>query len=88
VKIFLAQGIDLFFQILFWVIFVRLLLTWFPDINWYNQPFKALKETTDPILEPFRKIIPPIGGIDISPIAAVFAIDILRRIIVFIIITT
>ena len=65
---------------------VRILLTWFPNINWFNQPFKALKDITDPILEPFRRIIPPLGGIDFSPIIAFLALEVLREIIIRILI--
>lgn len=79
-KIFLMQSLYLFFTILIWIMIVRILLSWFPNINWYNQPFKALKDITDPILEPFRKIIPPISGIDFSPIAAFLALEIIREI--------
>ena len=79
-KIFLMQSLYLFFTILIWIMIVRILLSWFPNINWYSQPFKALKDITDPILEPFRKIIPPISGIDFSPIAAFLALEIIREI--------
>jgi len=65
---------------------VRILLTWFPNINWFNQPFKALKDITDPILEPFRRIIPPLGGIDFSPIVAFLALEILSEVIIRILI--
>ena len=81
----LIQGIILFFQILYWIMIARVLLTWFPNINWYNQPFKAIKEITDPIFEPFRRIIPPIGGLDFSPLVAFLAIYVLSIIIVQII---
>lgn len=81
-KSILIQGTYLFFTILIWIMIIRILLTWFPNINWYNQPFRALKDTTDPILEPFRKIIPPLAGIDFSPIVAFLALEILREIIV------
>ena len=85
-KTMLIQGIYLFFTIIIWIMIVRILLSWFPNINWYNQPFKAMKEITDPILEPFRRIIPPISGIDFSPIIAFLVLEILREIIVRILI--
>ena len=75
----LIQGTYLFFTIIIWIMIVRILLSWFPNINWYNQPFKAMKEITDPILEPFRRIIPPVSGIDFSPIIAFLALEILRE---------
>ena len=81
-KAILIQGTYLFFTIIIWVMIVRILLSWFPNINWYNQPFKAMKEITDPILEPFRRIIPPISGIDFSPIIAFLALEILREVVI------
>ncbi|KZL49259.1 YggT family protein [Nodularia spumigena] len=53
----------------------RVLLTWFPTINWYNQPFAALAQITDPYLNLFRSIIPTLGGMDFSPILAFLALN-------------
>lgn len=64
------------------ILIIRILLSWFPNINWYNQPFRALDAITEPILTPFRRIIPPIGGmLDISPIVPIFLINILIQVI-------
>ena len=60
------------------LLFIRVLLSWFPNINWYNQPFVALSQITDPYLNLFRSIIPPLGGMDFSPILAFIALQILR----------
>jgi YggT family protein len=51
------------------------ILSWFPNIKWYEQPFKTLDQIVHPILAPFRKIIPPIGTIDISPIVAMVVVN-------------
>ncbi|MDF5713740.1 MAG: YggT family protein [Rhizonema sp. NSF051] len=52
------------------LLIIRILLTWFPTINWFNQPFAALSQITDPYLNLFRSVIPPLGGIDLSPMLA------------------
>jgi len=77
----LYQIIANFFQLLQLMLIVRILLTWFPNIDWWKQPYKFLRETTDPILEPFRKIIPPFGGIDFSPMVLFFVLGILERVV-------
>ncbi len=59
-----------FIQIYTTLLIIRILLSWFPNINWYNQPFAALSQITDPYLNVFRSVIPPLGGIDFSPILA------------------
>ncbi|MBR2385804.1 YggT family protein [bacterium] len=56
---------------------VRVLLTWFP-IKWENQPFAALKKVADIYLEQFRKVIPPVGILDISPIVAFIVLSLIR----------
>lgn len=77
----LYEGIQNFFGLLQLIIIARILLTWFPNINWQYQPFKFLREFTDPILEPFRKLVPPIGGIDISPIILFVVLGIAEKVV-------
>ena len=57
-----------FLQIYLILLLVRVSLTWFPNVNWYGQPFYSLSRLTDPYLKMFRGIVPPLVGIDISPI--------------------
>lgn len=71
-----------FFQIFFWLILVRCLLSFVPSIDWYKQPFTAVKDVTDLYLNLFRKIVPPIGGLDFSPIIAVIALQVLNYLII------
>lgn len=58
-----------------YLLIIRVLLTWFPTINWSNQPFAALAQISDPYLNLFRSIIPPLGGMDFSPILAFLALN-------------
>lgn len=62
-----------------YILIARILLTWLPNINWYNQPFQFLRDVTDPVMEPFRRLIPPIGGLDISPLLLFFVLDLVQR---------
>ncbi|WP_371915089.1 YggT family protein [Fischerella major] len=66
----LISTLATFINIYSTLLIIRVLLTWFPNINWYNQPFAALSQITDPYLNIFRNIIPPLGGMDFSPILA------------------
>lgn len=64
------------------ILIVRIILSWFPDLH-HTRFFEVLCALADPYLEPFRRIIPPIGGtIDISPIIAFFALHILQNLII------
>lgn len=57
-----------FLQVYLVLLLVRVSLSWFPNVNWYGQPFYSLSRLTDPYLKMFRGIVPPLIGIDISPI--------------------
>jgi YggT family protein len=56
------------------IIIVRLLLTWFPNIDWMQQIVGFLSPITDPYLNLFR-FIPPVGGLDLSPMLAILALQ-------------
>tara|TARA_B100001094_G_C17610250_1_gene520920 strand:+ start:7 stop:285 length:279 start_codon:yes stop_codon:yes gene_type:complete len=62
-------------DIYFYIILANVILSWliaFNIINTYNQFVStilfATKKLTDPLLDPLRRIIPNLGGIDVSPI--------------------
>jgi YggT family protein len=63
-----------------YLLITRVLLTWFPTVDWSNQPFAALSQISDPYLNLFRSIIPPLGGMDFSPILAFLALNIVSGI--------
>lgn len=65
-----------FLQIYLILIFVRILLTWFPTVEWMNQIQSFLSPITDPYLNIFRSFIPPIGGLDLSPILAIIVLQV------------
>lgn len=72
------SNIFYFYSIL---IVLRIFLTWIPTLDWYQQPFRALREVTDIYLDIFKKFIPPVGGLDLSPIVALIVLNILAGLI-------
>ncbi len=60
------------------LLIIRVLLTWFPSIDWSNGILSALCSITDPYLNIFRGVIPPIGGFDISSILAFLLLNFLQ----------
>ncbi len=68
-------------QLVSMLIVVWCLLSWFPNINWYEQPFKALEQVVRPIVMPFRRLIPPISGLDLSPMLAIFVLQMLATLV-------
>lgn len=61
------------------MLIVRVLLTWFPNVDWSNPLLSALRQLTDPYLNLFRSIVPTFGGMDFSPMLAIFALQFLQR---------
>ena len=71
----LAAFVNILVTILTIAIVIRAITTWFP-VDPRNRFIVVLYQLTDPILDPIRKLIPPIGGtIDISPIVAIIAMQ-------------
>ncbi|MGE0201746.1 MAG: YggT family protein [Candidatus Melainabacteria bacterium] len=74
IAILLYRALDLYT----WILIARILLSWLPSIDWYRQPARFLNDITDPVLRIFRGIIPPLGGLDLSPILLFVAIEIVK----------
>jgi YggT family protein len=71
----LLQTIAMLLNLVWWVFLIMIIMSWlisFNVINTRNQfvasVWRILNQVTDPILRPIRRIIPPLGGLDLSPI--------------------
>ena len=71
----IAQIVSLVVRIEIIIIFARVLLSWFPGIPPWHPLVRALASVTDPVLLPFRRLLPTIGGLDFSPIVAIIALQ-------------
>ncbi len=71
---------DLLFTVLSFAIIARALISWLP-IDPYHPIVQFLYQITEPILIPLRRVIPPLGMMDITPIVALILIQILQTII-------
>ena len=58
----------------------RVLLSWIPNVDYSNPIVRFLYQTTEPVLAPIRNALPPMGGIDLSPLVVFFGISILMQI--------
>ncbi len=56
------------------ILLIRVLLTWIPNLDPENPLVQVLRQITDPVLEPARQVIPAIGMVDISPIVVFIAL--------------
>ncbi len=81
----LVYLVNLAFDIYVFIIIAQVAVNWlmiFDVINTKNEQaqnlVKLLKKATDPVYKPLRKYIPPIGGIDITPIIVLLGLSIIR----------
>ena len=79
----ITRAVNLLLYFYYLLLIIRIFLTWIPSINWEQQPFAWVRSITDPFLNIFRGLIPPIGGmLDISPILAIILLQILQGVVV------
>lgn len=72
------QALASFISIYLVLLIIRVLLSWFPNVDWSNPVFSALSQITDPYLNLFRSVIPPLGGIDFSAILAFIVLQFIQ----------
>ena len=65
-----------------YLLIIRILLTWFPNLDTSNPILTSLFSITDPYLNVFRGVIPPIGGLDLSPILAFISLSLIKELVV------
>lgn len=77
--------LDKALAIFYWIIIIQVVMSWliaFDVVNIRNQQaqnvIKLMNKITDPVYKPLRRFIPPIAGIDITPIIVIFGVFILR----------
>jgi YggT family protein len=63
----------LLLQLLWFAIFARAIVSWFP-IDPNGPVVRALDAITEPVLQPLRRVVPRIGMIDITPMVAILLI--------------
>jgi YggT family protein len=71
--------LSLLFGLMTLLFILRIVLTWYPQVDLNRFPFSLVAWPTEPFLIPARKLIPPLGGVDITPIVWVGICTLLRE---------
>ncbi len=74
----LIQLADLLLDIYVWIIIARAIISWV-NPSPFHPAVRFLYRVTEPVLAPIRRIIPPIYGIDISPVIVIFIIFVIQN---------
>jgi len=59
------------------ILFVAVISSWLP-IDPDNAFMRSLRAVTEPVLEPVRRVLPPVGGLDLSPLIVLLALRLLK----------
>jgi YggT family protein len=60
------------------VILVAVIMSWFP-VNRRSLLWTTVRGLTEPVLAPIRRVLPPMGGLDLSPMVLLIGLQFLRR---------
>jgi YggT family protein len=79
---FIFVIVDLLLQAIIWVVIANAIISWliaFEVVNMRNRFVRNivtfLDRVTRPMLAPFRRFVPPLGGIDITPIILIVLVQ-------------
>lgn len=72
--------LGLFLGLMILLFIFRIILTWYPQVDLNRFPVNLVTWPTEPFLVPLRKLVPPMGGVDITPIIWVGIFSLLREV--------
>jgi YggT family protein len=82
--------VDALFTLVWWLILASVVISWLFAFNIVNvnnptvrQISYGLARVTEPMLAPIRRILPSMGGLDLSPIILLLGLEFLRRFLVY-----
>lgn len=78
---YLIQIVNIAFTVFIWLVIIRCVLSFIPH-NPYQSMIRFVYDITEPIMAPFRRAVPLIGNLDISPIVVVLVLEIARQVVI------
>jgi YggT family protein len=81
----IALAVDVVYRIIYVALWVRVLAGWFGYFR-YSRWVRPAYALTDWLVEPIRRVLPPAGGFDWSPLAALLALWVLKRVLLTIVV--
>lgn len=77
----LAELLRLLLNIFFFTILIQVVLSWISP-GQYNPAVHLLEQLNEPVMQPARRMLPPMGGLDLSPIVVLIALQLARILLV------
>ncbi|HEY6101623.1 MAG TPA: YggT family protein [bacterium] len=73
--------IRLAFQAFYVLLIIRMVLSWMPGVAQDHPAVDFVFRATSPILTPIRRIMPPLGGLDLSPLVAILLLSVVQTLV-------
>jgi YggT family protein len=73
-------ALSILFTLMTLMFIFRIVLTWYPQVELGKFPFSLIAIPTEPFLAPTRKIIQPLGGVDVTPVIWVGIFTLIREV--------
>ena len=70
------------FRLLYALLLIRVVLSWLPRSTTSHPAVLLVYWLTSPMLDPIRRVMPPVGGMDFSPIVAILLLSLLQQLVV------
>lgn len=74
----LVGVVSMILSIFFWALIISIIASWVAPFS-HNPALILIRQLVEPVMAPFRKLIPPLGGIDITPIFAFMTLHVLNQ---------
>jgi YggT family protein len=80
----IADFVNVFLSVYILLILIYVLLSWFrmPYNLWLNRIQRFLYDVCEPYIGLFRRVLPPLGFIDLSPVVAIIVLIVIQRLVV------
>ncbi len=78
-SVVLNWGLGITLGVMILLMILRIVLTWYPQLDLNRLPYNLVAWPTEPLLAPTRKLIQPLGGVDITPVIWVGILSLVRE---------
>ena len=82
---FIIQGLNFIIQLITLLVIIKVFLSYF--MSPYHPVRSNIDRIVEPLLNPIRKVIPPVGMLDLSPIILIVVLQIIGRLLISLLIS-
>jgi len=70
------------FTLIWILILARVIVSWIPGMSYSHPAVRIVHQLTSPILDPIRRMLPPVGGLDLSPLLAFMLLKLVQELVI------